>query len=143
MKQIITTHSPEDTEGFARSFAQKLKAGDTIALCGELGAGKTTFVRGLFEGLGGDTTYSVTSPTFTLMNDYPTQKGRLYHFDLYRFENNADLRQIDFDDYLHSEEGFVLVEWADKFPTLASQFTYCISLTMQEENSRTIEIVKN
>jgi tRNA threonylcarbamoyladenosine biosynthesis protein TsaE len=94
----------QETINFGKKFAKKLKGDEVICLLGDLGSGKTTFVKGLAEGLGIREGYQVRSPTFTIVNEYPTQRGRLIHVDLYRVE--------DFDVEQFVGEGIVVVEWA-------------------------------
>jgi tRNA threonylcarbamoyladenosine biosynthesis protein TsaE len=94
----------QETINFGREFAKRLKGDEVICLLGDLGSGKTTFVKGLAEGLGIREGYQVRSPTFTIVNEYPTQRGRLIHIDLYRVE--------DFDVEQFVGEGIVVVEWA-------------------------------
>ncbi len=107
-----TFRSPEETFAFGRQFAAKLGAGDIVALCGDLGAGKTQFVKGLADGLA--STAAVTSPTFTLIHEYIDGRLPLFHFDFYRLTDERALMEIGFDDYL-AEEGVLVIEWADKF----------------------------
>jgi tRNA threonylcarbamoyladenosine biosynthesis protein TsaE len=94
----------KETINFGKEFAKRLKGDEVICLLGDLGSGKTTFVKGLAEGLGIREGYQVRSPTFTIVNEYPTQRGRLIHIDLYRVE--------DFDVEQFVGEGVVVVEWA-------------------------------
>jgi len=94
----------EDTIELGRSFAKKLKGTEVICLIGDLGAGKTTFVKGLAQGLGIEEGYQVRSPTFTIVNEYPTKNCRLIHVDLYRVD------QFDLESFLG--EGVIVVEWA-------------------------------
>lgn len=94
----------QETINFGKEFAKRLKGDEVICLLGDLGSGKTTFVKGLAEGLGIKDGYQVRSPTFTIVNEYPTQRGRLIHIDLYRVE--------DFDVEQFVGEGVVVVEWA-------------------------------
>ncbi len=98
--------------------AAGLRAGDVLALAGQLGAGKTHFCKGIVSGLGGDPG-QVTSPTFTLVHEY-TCGSRLpvYHFDWYRLDSPAELLAVGWDDYLDEGDGVLLVEWADKFTDL-------------------------
>jgi tRNA threonylcarbamoyladenosine biosynthesis protein TsaE len=93
-------------------------AGDVIALVGELGAGKTTFTQGLGEGLAVPATTPVTSPTFTLVNDYRGGRLPLVHVDLYRLEREADLEHVGVWD-LYKGDQVVVVEWFDRFPNAA------------------------
>lgn len=94
----------QETINFGKEFAKRLKGDEVICLLGDLGSGKTTFVKGLAEGLGIKDGYQVRSPTFTIVNEYPTQRGRLIHIDLYRVEN-FEVEQF-------VGEGVVVVEWA-------------------------------
>ena len=106
-----STKSPAETQRLAAVVAQELKPGMVLCLAGDLGAGKTLFVKAAAKALGVDE--AVTSPTFTLVNVY---QGRLpvYHFDLYRLEMVEQLTDIGFDEYLHGE-GVCLIEWPDAF----------------------------
>jgi tRNA threonylcarbamoyladenosine biosynthesis protein TsaE len=103
------TSSPEETEAAGEELAASLRVGDLLLLAGELGAGKTTFVRGLARGLG--STAGVQSPTFQLVRVYPG-RIQLAHVDLYRLESGADLTDLGLDDLL--EAGVVAVEWGDR-----------------------------
>ncbi len=98
--------SPEEMEALGASLAKKLKGSEVICLRGELGAGKTTFVKGLAKGLGIKEGYQVRSPTFTIVNEYPTDKVKLIHVDLYR------VRDFDFSEFIG--EGVVAVEWREE-----------------------------
>ncbi len=136
----LISKSLEQTETIAIDFSKKLKGGETIALCGELGSGKTTFVQGLLKGLGGNPSYEVTSPTFTLMHEYPISKGKLYHFDFYRLDKKETLLQIDIDDYVGSNnKGISVIEWGDKFFS-EIPFQFIISLKILGQEERGIEI---
>jgi tRNA threonylcarbamoyladenosine biosynthesis protein TsaE len=106
----FTSNSPEETRSIAGEFAQTLTAGDVVAFFGDLGSGKTTFIRGVCEAL--DIKDGVSSPTFTLIHEYA---GRLpiYHFDFYRIENANDIWQLGWDDYFYGD-GVCLIEWADR-----------------------------
>ncbi len=108
-----TTHSSEETAGLACKVAQKIREGTVLCLEGDLGAGKTLFVRSLAKTLGVEG--EVTSPTFNLMNVY---EGicPIFHFDLYRLEREEELDDIGFYEYTEAPEGIVLIEWPDKFP---------------------------
>ncbi len=110
MHDRVITHSDDQTVELARSVARRLRAGDVLLLVGDLGAGKTTFVRGLALGLGLDPD-SVSSPTFTLIQEYrghPT----LYHVDLYRLEG-AEIDDLGLDE-LAAGDAIVAIEWAEK-----------------------------
>lgn len=107
------TNSPEETAHLAELAGQKIREGTVLCLEGDLGAGKTLFVQSLARTLGVEG--EVTSPTFNLMNIY---EGicRIYHFDLYRLENETELEDIGFYEYTEEPEGIVVIEWSDKFP---------------------------
>jgi tRNA threonylcarbamoyladenosine biosynthesis protein TsaE len=111
----ITSHSPAETFAHGRALATTLRAGDVVALDGDLGAGKTHFVKGIAAGLGceGD----VTSPTFTLVHEYTGGRLPLFHFDFYRLESEDEVLRIGLDDYLGAG-GALVIEWAGKFPAL-------------------------
>ena len=104
--------SPEATRRLAATLAGELRSGDVILLRGDLGAGKTEFVKGLAEGLAA--TEPVTSPTFTLMNVYAGSLT-IYHFDLYRLECPEELENIGFGEFIEGK-GLAVVEWPDRFP---------------------------
>lgn len=104
--------SPEQTAQLAKKIADIIQPGTAICLNGDLGAGKTLFVQSLARALGVEG--EVTSPTFNLMNIYEG-KMRIFHFDLYRLEQEYELEEIGFYDYVEEPEGLVLIEWAEKF----------------------------
>ena len=111
MFQYIS-NSPEATAELATKLAAVIKPGTIICLEGDLGAGKTLFVQNLAKALGIEE--NVTSPTFNLMNTYEG-KMVMYHFDLYRLEQEYGLEDIGFYDYISDGDGLVVIEWADKF----------------------------
>ena len=127
----------EATIAFGREFAAKLSAGDVLALCGDLGAGKTHFIKGLAAGLGATT--EATSPTFTLIHEYPGGRLPLFHFDLYRLESEDDLLRIGFDDYLDAG-GVLAIEWADKFPALLPRHTRWLRFRHHADGGRELLI---
>ncbi len=104
------THSPEETERLGQALASLLTAGDIIAYRGDLGAGKTAFTRGLAKGLG--CTEPVTSPTYTIVNEYLSGRLPLFHFDMYRLGSSEDLWSIGWEDYL-DRQGVCAVEWSE------------------------------
>ncbi len=105
-----TTNSTEETEALGRSLADALRPGDVIAFTGDLGAGKTAFTRGLASGLGIRT--RVTSPTFTIVNEYEGGRLPLFHFDMYRLGSSEELFDIGWEDYL-GRGGVCAVEWSE------------------------------
>ncbi|RUM88744.1 MAG: tRNA (adenosine(37)-N6)-threonylcarbamoyltransferase complex ATPase subunit type 1 TsaE [Thermodesulfatator sp.] len=112
MPQVYRTRSPEETQALGESLARRLSPGDLVALVGELGSGKTTFVQGLARGLGVPPEVYVTSPSFTLVNEYP---GRvpLFHVDLYRL-SPEEVEDLGLSEMLF--RGVMVVEWAEKLP---------------------------
>ena len=104
------THSPEETEVIGAKLAEKLAPGAVIAYRGDLGAGKTAFTRGLARGLG--CTEQVTSPTYTIVNEYLSGRMPLFHFDMYRLSSADDLFDIGWEDYLE-RGGVCAVEWSE------------------------------
>ena len=129
------SHRPEKTFAVARALADELRTNDVIALAGELGAGKTHFVKGLAAGLGyrGE----ITSPTFTLIHEYLGGRLPLYHFDFYRLETIGETERLDLDHYL-SSGGICVIEWADKFPQLLPPHTRWIELRIRPDEKREI-----
>ncbi|MCC8122570.1 MAG: tRNA (adenosine(37)-N6)-threonylcarbamoyltransferase complex ATPase subunit type 1 TsaE [Oscillospiraceae bacterium] len=105
------TNSPEETEAVAAALAARLSPGTVLALRGDLGAGKTAFVRGLARGLGAQS--RVTSPTFSIVQEYPEGRIPLFHFDLYRLQGADDLFDIGWEDYL-ARGGICAVEWSER-----------------------------
>ena len=106
----ITTHSADETQALGQKLASRLAPGDVIAYFGDLGAGKTAFTRGLAQGLG--ITDPVTSPTYTIVNEYLSGRIPLFHFDMYRLSSSDELFDIGWEDYL-SRGGVCAVEWCE------------------------------
>ena len=104
------THSPAETEKLGAALAKQLRPGTVIAYRGDLGAGKTAFTRGLAKGLGCDD--CVTSPTYTIVNEYLSGRLPLFHFDMYRLRSADDLWDIGWEDYL-DRGGVCAVEWSE------------------------------
>jgi len=104
--------TPEDTLRLGEIIGQRVKAGDVILLCGDLGAGKTWLTKGIAKGLEVPFSYPITSPTFTFVHEYP---GRipLYHIDLYRLEGDIDWDSLGLEEYLYGS-GVTVIEWAEK-----------------------------
>ena len=106
----ITTHSADETQALGQRLAKRLLPGDVIAYFGDLGAGKTALTRGIAQGLG--VTDLVTSPTYTIVNEYLTGRIPLFHFDMYRLSSSDELFDIGWEDYL-SRGGVCAVEWSE------------------------------
>lgn len=133
----IVTNSPEETIEAAKKLGSLLRAGDMIAYRGRLGAGKTTFTRGLAIGLGlGD---NVTSPTFALVNEYRGEKLTLYHFDMYRIQSEEDLESTGFFDYPF-DESVAAVEWSENIASSLPEDTIYITINSIGDNAREIII---
>ena len=137
-KMQIRTISPEETEAIGRKIAAKLLPGDIIAYYGDLGAGKTAFTRGPAAGLG--VTEQVTSPTYTIVNEYLSGRLPLFHFDMYRLGSADDLFDIGWEDYL-ARGGVCAVEWSENVEeALSGAIRITISKDPADENVRTITI---
>ena len=129
------SNSPDETEGFGRRFAENLKPGDVLALTGDLGSGKTQFVKGLAAGLGAAT--AATSPTFTLIHEYVGGRLPIYHFDFFRVEDRQSAERLGLDDYFFGD-GVSVIEWADRFPDLIPETAHWISFETKSEAQRAI-----
>lgn len=136
----IVSNSEQETENFGQELSLKLKGGDILLLSGELGAGKTTFIKGIARGLG--ITSEITSPTFTLMNVYPTSTNKnLVHIDTYRLNDEQELIDIGVEDYLGKPNTICVIEWPEKISgLLKNKKTTSILLEHLENNKRRITI---
>ncbi|MBR4971498.1 MAG: tRNA (adenosine(37)-N6)-threonylcarbamoyltransferase complex ATPase subunit type 1 TsaE [Oscillospiraceae bacterium] len=134
---IYITNAPQETEAVGQALAQKLLPGTVIAYRGDLGAGKTAFTRGLARGLGcGD---PVTSPTYTIVNEYLSGRLPLFHFDMYRLRSAEDLFDIGWEDYLE-RGGVCAVEWSENVEEALENFMLVTIEKIGEESRRiTIE----
>ena len=130
------TNSPEETEKIGAALAQTLEPGAVIAYRGDLGAGKTAFTRGLARGLG--YTDSVTSPTYTIVNEYLGGRLPLFHFDMYRLRSADDLWDIGWEDYL-DRGGVCAVEWSENVQD-ALEGAITVSIAKLDDHSRAITI---
>jgi tRNA threonylcarbamoyladenosine biosynthesis protein TsaE len=132
---FISTSAVE-TQKLGQRFAEDLAPGDVVALTGELGSGKTQFVKGVVRALGSEA--SVTSPTFTLVHEYDDGRMPVYHFDFFRIENARAAARLGLDDYFFGN-GISIVEWADRFPKFIPENAQWISFETKSENERTIK----
>ncbi len=123
----VITKSPEQTELLGKKLAAFLRPGDVIAYYGDLGAGKTAFTRGLAAGLG--IREAVTSPTYTIVNEYLSGRMPLFHFDMYRLSSSEELFDIGWEDYL-ARGGVCAVEWSEN---VADALTDAISITIEKD----------
>ena len=140
MTREITTHSPEETIAFGRTLAELLAPPKVVLLRGDLGAGKTTLVKGIAAAFEAAEEEDVTSPTFTLIHEYRGPRANLYHIDLYRIDTQRELETLGLDD-LRSEDSVLLIEWGEKFPRLLRERDVEISLERDGECGRRIRIV--
>ncbi len=132
------SNSPEETFSLGRLLGEKLDRGDVVALCGELGAGKTCLTQGIARGLGVPEDYPITSPTFTIINEY---SGRfvLYHLDMYRLSSADELDGIGYD-VCFDDQCVTVVEWAEKIKDFLPEGTLFVLITYLEENKRKITV---
>lgn len=135
MRNTFITQNSQETISTASDFSKSLKAGDVLLLDGDLGAGKTTFVKGLAKGLKAKVK-EVNSPTFVLMNVY---KGKIpiYHFDLYRLEKPQELESLNIDEYLQSD-GVAVIEWPKRMGSAMPKDCYWIEFKHKGEQKRQI-----
>ena len=137
--QRFITNSPEETEALGARLARALEPGAVVAFTGDLGAGKTAFVRGLARGLG--IRDRVTSPTFTIVNEYEGGRLPLFHFDLYRLGSADELFDIGWEDYL-ARGGVCAVEWSERMEELLEPGTIRVDLRRGEDESRRVITVE-
>ena len=135
----LTTHSAEETVAFGRTLAELLSPPKIVLLRGDLGAGKTTLVKGIAEGFQAASEEDVTSPTFTLVHEYRGPRANLYHIDLYRIDTPRQLGTLGLDDLL-SANSILLIEWGEKFQRFVHERDVEIALESVGENSRHIRI---
>ena len=134
----ITTHSVKETQRLGQSLGAGIHQAIIITLAGELGSGKTAFVQGVARGLDVSEKYYITSPTFTLINEYPGRL-RLFHVDLYRIEHISELEDIGLDEVLH-QDAVIAIEWADKLSADMFSDHLAIQFKLTGEESRQIDI---
>jgi tRNA threonylcarbamoyladenosine biosynthesis protein TsaE len=135
----ITTHSAEETIAFGRTLTELLAPPKLVLLRGDLGAGKTTLVKGIAAAFEAAAEEDVTSPTFTLVHEYRGPRANLYHIDLYRIDTLRELETLGLDD-LRSDNSILLIEWGEKFPRLARDRDVEIVLEREGENERRLTI---
>jgi len=136
----VVTHSAEETIAFGGTLAELLAPPRLVLLRGELGAGKTTLVKGIAAAFEAAAEEDVTSPTFTLVHEYRGPRAKLYHIDLYRVDTQRELETLGLDD-LRSDDSILLIEWGEKFPRLARERDVEISLERDGETGRKIRVV--
>src|SRR3954470_15158009 len=140
-KQFLT-RSPEETIGLGLQLAEFLSPPKLIVLSGDLGAGKTTIIKGIAEGFKAESQENVTSPTFTLIHEYRGPAVTVYHIDLYRVDSQRQLETLGIDD-LRDERSLVLLEWGEKFERFRNEADAEIRIDRLGENDRKIVFKNN
>lgn len=137
MEKYITNNE-EETKAFAKEFAKKLNKGDIIVLSGDLGSGKTKFVEGILSYYGLEN--EISSPTFTIVNEYISKEMNIYHFDVYRLEGSDEFYAIGGEEYF--EKGICFIEWGEMIEDILPKKYIKISFNrnLEEENKREINI---
>ncbi len=135
----ITTRSAEETIAFGRTLAELLAPPKIVLLRGDLGAGKTTLVKGIAAAFEAAAEEDVTSPTFTLVHEYRGPRADLYHIDLYRVDTLRELETLGLDD-LRSDNSILLIEWGEKFARLVRERDVEIALEREGESVRRIRV---
>ena len=133
---MFISKSVEETIAAGSGYGAEARQGDVFALVGDLGAGKTQFVKGFVAGVGSRA--EATSPTFVLVHEYVDGRLPVYHFDFYRVENRDALLRLGFDDYVFGD-GVSLIEWADRYRDLVPSHAKWLSFEIRDENTRAIE----
>lgn len=139
MTNETITHSAEETIAFGRKLATELSPPLIVLLRGDLGAGKTTLVKGIAEGFAAARADDVTSPTFTLVHEYRGARATLYHIDLYRIDTERDLESLGLDDLI-APNCILLIEWGEKFPRFERDRNVEITLEHVGETERRIQV---
>jgi tRNA threonylcarbamoyladenosine biosynthesis protein TsaE len=132
---MFISKSAEETIALGRTYGTDAQKGDVFALHGDLGAGKTQFVKGFVAGL--ESKADVTSPTFVLIHEYGDGRLPVYHFDFYRVESREALSRLGFDDYIFGD-GVSLIEWGDRYSSLIPSHAKWLSFELRDENTRVI-----
>jgi len=140
-KIVIRTRSASETVRIGKTIGSLLLPGDVVALVGELGAGKTQFIKGLAAGVGIENSAYISSPSFTLIHEYPGEIP-FYHIDLYRLEREQEAEELGLEEYFQGR-GIMAIEWADKIPSLLPEELLFISIAYFDKNIRSLEIAGN
>ena len=138
LQDPLLARSPEETRTAGSNFASTLRPGHVVALHGDLGSGKTTFVRGIVEGLGGNPG-AVSSPTFVIVQSYASPVAQIHHVDGYRIQSESELDEMGFDEYVDGT-AIVLVEWPERVQSRLPAATVHIELAHHDETTRSIAI---
>jgi len=134
------TNSAEETIELGKKLAAELRTPKLVLLRGDLGAGKTTMVKGIAEAFDAASQDDVTSPTFTLIHEYRGPEVSVYHIDLYRIETIRELETLGLDELIGDERNVVLIEWGEKFPKLVKERDVEIAIERMGAESRRIKI---
>ena len=134
----IKTNHEEETFRLGEIIGKNLHSGDVVALIGDLGTGKTCLTKGLAKSLGVSDQYEITSPTFTIINEYPA-RYTLWHVDAYRLDSSKDVLDAGFEDFFDSG-GVVVIEWAERILDIIPDDALIINLIYDGNNTRNIEI---
>jgi tRNA threonylcarbamoyladenosine biosynthesis protein TsaE len=137
--KTFQTHSAEETTDLGRQLAAELKPGSVVLLRGDLGAGKTTMVKGIAEGFKAAEAEAVTSPTFTLIHEYRGPEVTLYHIDLYRIDTQRELDTLALDDLMEPDT-ILLIEWGEKFERFRKERDVEIAIEQKGGDNRLIKI---
>jgi len=132
-------YSLSDSRLLCKKFSSVLTNGNIVLLDGNLGTGKTTFVKLICSNFG---ITEITSPSFSIVNEY-SGKYKIYHFDFYRIKKKEELFDIGFFDYLNDDEAIIFIEWADLFPDIIPEKYYKISIKFDPKDIREVQIIKN
>jgi tRNA threonylcarbamoyladenosine biosynthesis protein TsaE len=133
------THSAEETIAFGRELATRLEPPKIVLLRGDLGAGKTTMVKGIAQGFHAAEQEDVTSPTFTLIHEYRGPEVAVYHIDLYRIDTEKELATLAIDDLI-DDRSVVVIEWGEKFERFRRERDVEVTITRRGENEREIRV---
>ncbi len=138
---VFESNSTEETEKWAGELASKLPSGSVLALHGNLGAGKTVFARGFARGLG--ITEPISSPTFTIVQEYPYSKGMFYHLDLYRIDHSDSAYAFGIDEFLYDPDAMTLIEWPERIADILPETVIHVTLEalneMEDKRRITVE----
>jgi len=140
-EKIIITKSDNQTQNLGFKFSKKITPPAAICLYGDLGSGKTTFTKGFAKGLG--IKERIISPTFVIVREHEAKKSLFYHIDLYRIENEKELKKIGINDLFLEKKAIVLIEWAENLDNLLPKKRWDIKFEQIEKNKRRITITSN
>lgn len=136
----FSSQSPEETQAIAKELAKQLEPGAVVAFSGDLGAGKTTFIKSLISELTHTNVEDIQSPTFTYLNTYEAAHGFVYHFDLYRLEKESDFIQLGFLEFQEDISGISLIEWSEKISGILPRNSLKIHITYTGASTREIKV---